>query len=185
MKNEPVDVLDEYGNQIGKVLPKREVHEQGLWHGGAHLWIYNSKGEVFLQHRDPNKEIYPDAWDISCAGHIDAGETPRQTLVREAQEELGLDLDDQKLKYIGVTFVEDRMPPGWVHRVFDWTYITKMDFDLHQLKLEEGETTDAKWMSLDDFEADINDDERIKMYSPRHRYVYQMAITEMRSHLNR
>lgn len=176
-------MLDEYGDKTGQVLPKKEVHQKGLWHGGAHLWICNSKGEVFLQHRSPAKEIYPDARDISCAGHIDAGETPIETLIRETAEELNLKIDGQQLKFIGITFVEDKMPAGWVHRVFDWTYVTQMDFDIHDLKLEEGETTDAKWLDLDDFEADINDPERIKNYSPRHKYVYEMAITEMRSHL--
>jgi hypothetical protein len=50
------------------------------------VWIMNSKGEVILQKRAPQKESYPNMWDISSAGsftnntkllgHISAGDEP-------------------------------------------------------------------------------------------------------------
>ena len=46
-----INVLDENGNPTGEVKTKREIHEQGLWHNAAHVWMYNSKGEILMQLR--------------------------------------------------------------------------------------------------------------------------------------
>lgn len=38
---ENLDVLDEAGNFV-KVLPRSQVHKEGLWHRTIHVWIINS-----------------------------------------------------------------------------------------------------------------------------------------------
>ena len=48
---------------------------------------------VLLAHRHPRREHYPDCWDV-VGGHIEAGETPEQALVRECREELGVTISD-------------------------------------------------------------------------------------------
>jgi isopentenyldiphosphate isomerase len=52
-----IDVLDENGNPTGDKKTKREIHEQGLWHISAHVWIYNSKGEILLQLRQRQGQL--------------------------------------------------------------------------------------------------------------------------------
>lgn len=185
MTDEMIDVLDRWGNKTGEVLPKSEVHKRELWHAGAHLWIYNPKGEVLLQHRSPEKKIFPDTWDISVAGHVDSGEAPPQTLVREAKEELDLAIDPELLIFIGITYFDAKLPVGWIHRVFDWTYILQMEIDLKSLKFQETEVDGIKWHPLTEFENDINDPEAYKQYSERPRYVHQMAITEIQAALTK
>ena len=44
---------------------------------------------VLLCHRSPDREWYPDVWDVP-GGHLEAGETPVAALVRELHEELGV-----------------------------------------------------------------------------------------------
>lgn len=44
---------------------------------------------VLLCHRSPGRRWYPDVWDLP-GGHVEAGEDPRQSLVRELREELGI-----------------------------------------------------------------------------------------------
>lgn len=44
---------------------------------------------VLLCHRHPDRLWYPDVWDLP-GGHVDEGEKPRQALVREMREELGI-----------------------------------------------------------------------------------------------
>jgi len=53
------------------------------------LWITNGKG-VLLQLRATQKKSFPNKWDISVAGHVDASESPLQAFQREYQEELGI-----------------------------------------------------------------------------------------------
>lgn len=49
-------------------------------------------GAVLLCHRHPDREWYPNVWDVP-GGHIDDGESPMDALVREIREELGIEID--------------------------------------------------------------------------------------------
>lgn len=44
---------------------------------------------VLLGHRHPGRRWYPDCWDL-VGGHIEAGESPEEALIRECAEELGI-----------------------------------------------------------------------------------------------
>ena len=46
-------------------------------------------GRVLLCHRSPDREWYPDVWDIP-GGHVETGESPAEALARELAEELGV-----------------------------------------------------------------------------------------------
>lgn len=88
---EMLDVLDpESGQPVGEPKPRSTVHRLGLWHRVVHVWFVTDNGELVLQRRVPWKESHPNLWDISAAGHIDAGETSRATAQRESFEELGV-----------------------------------------------------------------------------------------------
>jgi 8-oxo-dGTP pyrophosphatase MutT (NUDIX family) len=49
-------------------------------------------GRVLLGHRSPDREWYPDVWDIP-GGHVEPDETGVAALVRELREELGIDAE--------------------------------------------------------------------------------------------
>ena len=55
--------------------------------------IFNSKGELLIQQRAREKTTWTNLWDISCAGHVQAGETSQEGASRELKEELGLTYD--------------------------------------------------------------------------------------------
>jgi 8-oxo-dGTP diphosphatase len=44
---------------------------------------------ILLGKRSASRTFYPNVWDV-FGGHIEPGEEPSQTLVREVQEELGI-----------------------------------------------------------------------------------------------
>lgn len=46
-------------------------------------------GRLLLGRRSPQRRSYPDCWDV-IGGHLEAGETPEQALLREVSEEVGL-----------------------------------------------------------------------------------------------
>lgn len=60
------------------------------------LILYNSKGEILLQHRTKDANYYPDFWGF-FGGGIEDDETPNKALNREAKEELDLILNNIKL----------------------------------------------------------------------------------------
>ena len=70
------DVLDENGIKTGGVLPRDDVHKQGLWHRSVIGVVVNEENKVLMQQRSATKKKYPGLWDLSVAGHIRSGEDP-------------------------------------------------------------------------------------------------------------
>ncbi len=73
------------------------VHEKGIWHKTAHVWLYDDEGYVYFQVRTDANKLY-----TSASGHVLAGEEPINTAYRETAEELGFQLDPRKLELIEV-----------------------------------------------------------------------------------
>jgi len=184
MKEEPVDILDEQGNKTGHTMLKSEAHKQGLWHGGAHIWIYNQNGEILMQLRSLKKIVRPNIWDVSVAGHIAAGKTPLETVVEEASEELGLVVKPEELVFIGNTSIDDVMPGGWKHRVFLWVYGLKSNLNVADLTLERAETSEVKWVPLKQLEQELSDPALKNKYSPTLQ-SYNLAIEHIPNLLNK
>ena len=54
------------------------------------------EGEILLGRRSPHRRICPNTWDL-IGGHLEAGETADQALVRELGEEIGVEPTDYRL----------------------------------------------------------------------------------------
>lgn len=96
------DNLDEIG-----VMPRDEIHRKGLKHKVVHCWIIQKDddgGFIYFQQRSYNKSDFPGMYDIACAGHIDVGEEAKNAMKRELEEEIGLRVKNNDLKYIGRNF---------------------------------------------------------------------------------
>lgn len=52
-------------------------------------------GRVLLGHRHPARRWYPDCWDL-VGGHIEAGESAEQAVIRECAEELAVRIRDPR-----------------------------------------------------------------------------------------
>ncbi len=92
-KGERFPVVDEQGN-VTDSMTRAEAHCGTMrLHPVVHLHLFNSAGELYLQHRAAWKEVQPDKWDTATGGHIDYGESVAEALAREVHEELGLQPD--------------------------------------------------------------------------------------------
>jgi 16S rRNA (adenine1518-N6/adenine1519-N6)-dimethyltransferase len=54
------------------------------------VFVFNRRGDLFLQQRSRLKDVDPGRWDSSAAGHLDAGEDYARAAARELEEELGI-----------------------------------------------------------------------------------------------
>lgn len=84
------DVVDEQDAVIGQAS-RGHVHAEKLRHRAVHIFVYNGRGEIFLQKRSRWKDKQPRKWDSSAAGHVNAGDDYDTTAPRELREELGID----------------------------------------------------------------------------------------------
>lgn len=88
--DEQFPVVDEDGNILGAVSRGHAHDGSKILHPVVHLHVWNSRGELYLQHRPAWKDIQPDKWDTAVGGHVDLGESVEQALRREVSEELGI-----------------------------------------------------------------------------------------------
>ena len=87
--DEIFDLVDMEDNIIGQAS-RKEIHEKSLLHRSVHVFVFNTKGHLFLQKRAFTKDENPGLWDSSAAGHVNSGESYTTSAHRELKEELGI-----------------------------------------------------------------------------------------------
>ena len=155
------EMIDEYnyrGEKIG-VVDKDIAHEKGLWHKSVHVWLINDKNEILLQYRCAEKKLYPNTWDCSFAGHISAGENSIQAVQREGKEEIGIDVDLEKLNFI-LTNRECMKYEDINSNEFVDIFLLRQNFNLDEIKFQKEEVSDAKYVSLEEF-FDLMDNDKL------------------------
>lgn len=116
-----------------------------MWHKAVALSIINSKGQVLLQKRSPNKILWSNMWDITAGGHVLAGEFGFQAIKREKKEELGIELNKEEMIFIGSSI--SRQEKGDIrNNHFNEYYVVNKDIDETKLRLQKEEVTEVKWI---------------------------------------
>lgn len=151
--DEYIDVATKAGALTGEKELKSIIHKKGLYHHTAHIWFYTSKQEILLAQRSSKKIICPLLWDVSVAGHIDAGETPKQGAVREIKEEIDVDITENDLKLIGVFPSFKSYDNGITDNEFHNTFIAELKVPFKDLIPQEGEVEALKLVTFEDFKT--------------------------------
>ncbi len=124
---EILDIYNEDWQCIG-TASRDEVHERGLLHRVVHCWIIQESQPVFwFQQRAHTKKDFPDCFDLPCGGHVDAGETPIQAMLRELREEIGLYVTRNDLISLGAYRAPDFRIPGYYDREMSHVFMLCAD----------------------------------------------------------
>lgn len=85
------DIVDEEGRRLG-TAPRSVCHSGrgDCLHSVVHLHVMIPDQTVVLQKRATHKKVQPGKWDTAVGGHLAAGESVKEALKREAEEEIGL-----------------------------------------------------------------------------------------------
>lgn len=177
MMDELVDILDSEGNYTGKTCFKSEAHAKGLFHATVHIWFYTKKGEVILQQRGKTKTTFPLLWDVSVAGHIEAGETIENAALREIKEEIGLTIVQNDLQKIGIFKSIQKHSENLIDCEFHHCFISKLNVSLEQLIKQESEIASLDLVPLSTFSKEIENTEK---YVPHKLEYYKTVITDIK-----
>ena len=146
---EKFDVLTESGEYTDSIECRDDCHKYGFWHKAVALFIINSKDQVLLQRRSPNKKLWPNLWDISAGGHVLAGEFGFEAIIREIKEELGTNIDKNDILFIG-SAISTNIKGDITNNHFNEFYIVNKDIDISSLVLQTEEVSEVKWFEKDD-----------------------------------
>ncbi len=131
---EYLDLYDENAKKTGKVIVRGTPIRQGEYSMSVHLYIYNQNGDFLLQKRSKNKKSLPGIWSVTC-GAVSSGEDSLQAGIREAKEEVGIDLSPEMLRF--VARIKRR-------RSFIDIYFVKADFTLDGCVLQKEEVEEVR-----------------------------------------
>ena len=85
------DLYTADGALTGKTHVRGEELPDGLYHLVVHVWIKNSKGEYLVSQRAASRPTFPLMWEC-VGGSVVKGEDSITGAMREAKEEVGIDL---------------------------------------------------------------------------------------------
>ncbi|MBP9728107.1 MAG: NUDIX domain-containing protein [Candidatus Moranbacteria bacterium] len=150
---EYLDVFDENNQPTGVALSRGQVHAEALWHRTVHIYLFRrgADGLEFLLHlRSKLKETSPGLWDTRFGGHIKAGQSVEEGVRDELQEEIGLDTSQIQL-IEGEWQKRDNFP----NREYTKFYFLEYNDSLENLKFNDGEVDEVKWMNVDTIRENI------------------------------
>lgn len=146
------DLYDENRQVTGETMVRGDTVPAGRYHLVVHICVFNSKGEMLIQHRQPFKKGWSNMWDVTVGGSVTAGENSQMGAHRELLEEVGIDMDfTGTMPDLSITF-----PDG-----FDDIYITRRDVDIGSLQLQYEEVQAVKWAGKEEICAMIDSGEFI------------------------
>lgn len=88
--DEPLILVDHDDVVLGH-KPKIDCHKgAGTLHRAFSIFLFNGAGDVLLQQRSEQKQLWPGFWSNSCCSHPRRGEGMDAAAVRRLQEELAI-----------------------------------------------------------------------------------------------
>lgn len=143
------DVYNNKREKLGKTIERggNVKLKEGEYRLVVFGFIMDKNNNIFLTQRDERKD-YALQWECS-GGSVITGEDTLLGVYREVKEESGFDIDINKFKLIGTNLDHND------HVIVDVFLVILDEIDLNKVKLQEGETVDAKVVSFNEFEKMI------------------------------
>ena len=149
------DVYDKDRIKTGRTMVRGAEFAPDSYHMVVHVCIFDNKGEMLIQQRQPFKEGFPNLWDITVGGSATMGDSSQDAAEREVLEEIGLKLDLQGIRpHLTINF----------DKGFDDVYLVEQDVDIDSLTLQETEVQRVKWATKEEIFALVDSGAFIPYY---------------------
>ena len=146
-----------------RTMIRGEKTPDGFYRIVVHVCIFNDRGQMLIQQRQPFKKGWSNLWDITVGGSAVAGDTSRTAAQRELKEELGIEhfFDDLR-PALTINF------PGG----FDDIYLIEKNVDLTEVRLQYEEVQTVRWSEESEILAMIDNGDFI----PYHKSLISMLF---------
>lgn len=164
---ELLDVYDSNGFTTGRIVERgnKNIELKDNEHIAVGvIYIQNNEGNFLMQKTSSKKGgLYS-----STGGHVDSGETPLESIKREVEEELGINIDNENIEELGFLLYD--MPLRYM-------FYLKKDIDIDKVVIQEEEVEFVKYMSADQINELINK----KMITESHGIIFKKILEYIRN----
>lgn len=149
---ELLDLYDDEGKPLNITIERGSKLEKGNVMLSI-VFIRNSENKYLIQKTSEEKGLEYS----STGGHVTHNENGLTTIIRELKEELGLDVNKDELKTIGLVKNPDK--PCVIN-----LYLLEKDIDKDKLKLQDEEVESVNWMTSEEIIKLIKEDKFLKSH---------------------
>ena len=157
------DLYDREGKPTGETFERTHGSylniPEGRYHLVCDILVKHVDGTYLMTKRHMSKDVYPGYWEASAGGSAVSGEDPITCAKRELFEETGIVADEFML--ISHTFRDKS------HSMF-YSYLVVTDCPKDSVVLQEGETTEYKWVDVAGLLEYVDSDLAIKTHNARY-----------------
>lgn len=176
------DVRNPDGTCTGAVKERGVAHREGALHATVHTWIVRpndgSGYDVLLQKRSESKDSNPGCYDISSAGHVEAGYDYTESAVRELEEELGIRALPEQLREVGTRrcgFEGEFYGQPFRDDELSRIYLYEEPVEIEKLDLQKDEVSEVIWMDYAECREMILD-ESLRVFFPHCIYAEEFDM---------
>lgn len=163
------ELYDINRQKTGKTIARGEKVPKDYYHTVVHVCIFNSKGQMLIQQRQPFKQGWPNLWDVTVGGSAVAGDTSIEAAEREVFEELGLEVSlAGQRPALTVSFSFG----------FDDIYVIEKDVDITTLHLQYEEVQRVAWASREDILKMIDEKTFISYHKSFINIIFDLHLTK-------
>lgn len=168
MIEEIVDVIDEQ-NRVIRNVPKTVAHQEGLLHRIVIAELKNSKGEYCFVRQAGDRQ---DAGQFvsPVGGHVSAGESIDNALIRECQEEVGL--SPVKYTLVGQTIYNREV----IGRQENHLFIV-YEIETDETPILNHESVEFRWFSIEEIKSNVKSNP--DLFGAAWHHVYKNIFKEI------
>lgn len=130
------DIFDINRQSLEKTYPWGTQLEKDEFYQTVHICIFNKKGEILINKRQPWKKEWSGMWDFVISDCVRTKETSRQAASRKLKEELGINID---LSQTRPEFTIN------ANSSFEDYYIIQKEIKIENLKNKSEDVASLKW----------------------------------------
>ncbi len=114
--------------------------------------------ETLLQKRQ-NTGFMDGHWDVAASGHVEKGESITQAAIREAQEEIGIEIKESDIKFAGF-YYNNFKTVTYCHTYFDVRkYVGTPKIN------EPNKCSDIQWFSLKNLPDNMIEERKLSVFN--------------------